>query len=1001
MRMLNKKKGKRLSIILAISLLVGMVPMSMVSKASTDSDMKLLASTGDTIPWTTYVTSPLESSTLAFDEATPITKLRLQITKLSSWKKYKIFEVEILNNEGTNIASQATVEIFGSMTSKDIADWEEGELLVDGVKYKENGTTASDYSYLERTGSSTRTPTDEYIEFTFSEKVTVSQITLFCSWCNNGSNGGDAPFAWEIYGNPSKDVPSDLTWVGERVGIEWPSDDETAETQSVVFDNPISLDKLRVYIDEINQYKSYSILELEIYDEEGNNIAPDATITDSSSTSAANIAELTNGATNGNWGKYERSGLASSTPLNEYIDFAFGETVKVKEVRMYCWYGNSALKAFSVYASLVEPTLAFLNDEYQVNEEEKIVHQVPAGTTALEFMNQIDSVKLLENDIKLTTQDGTLITDDKSTLNLQTGTKVVVYDTAGDILSYDIAVFGDVDCDGEATIADTVLTKQYEDEKATLTLLQQYAAGRSGTQLVAESGALTWYLHSGTESEKAQITFDTVPRDITKLRVYINDAGKYKNYSISEIKLYDENGTNVAHKNYASVSVNTHMQTEKLSYVNDGYENYWSTYSSYTYDLGGLSDDYIEFTWTSPVTVCSYEMICFYGNTNAPRNLDIRCDFGDLSISRNYVNSQALKNYVVQMGTLYSEEYFNSVAETVASHETATSLSLGFITDTHIDNQATYGYPSLSHLLNATKLANMAELDGLIHGGDLIDGGYVKNRSMSYISRGVSTLVSTSKVPIFMTQGNHDDNSMYLMKNNTADQHIKAEDWYWAVTRNLEQYGIVQNPDDPYGNYYYQDFEDSKIRVIFVNTNDLPYVLNEDGTVKYLATNGDFAIGNKQLNWIADTALNFTDKGGDAGNWAVLVMSHVYLYNPKNVTNQPCKNSWILTEMLEAFKNGTAYTSEASTGDFAQSVTVDFTSQGAMEVIACIAGHNHLDLNAEVNGIQYITTAASLANQRPYGTIEEDAFDIFTIDRETKKIYATRFGAGEDREFAY
>ena len=50
-----------------------------------------------------------------------------------------------------------------------------------------------------------------------------------------------------------------------------------------------------------------------------------------------------------------------------------------------------------------------------------------------------------------------------------------------------------------------------------------------------------------------------------------------------------------------------------------------------------------------------------------------------------------------------------------------------------------------------------------------------------------------------------------------------------------------------------------------------------------------------------------------------------------------------------------------------------------------------------------ITTASSLPgiSGRELKTATEDAWDIITIDRENRKIYCTRFGAGADREIAY
>mgnify|MGYP003290481395 CR=1 FL=1 len=409
-----------------------------------------------------------------------------------------------------------------------------------------------------------------------------------------------------------------------------------------------------------------------------------------------------------------------------------------------------------------------------------------------------------------------------------------------------------------------------------------------------------------------------------------------------------------------------------------------------------MENEYFDFTWSEPVTVCSMELINKWAKSTAPKDFDILYEFSsaEQETSEILVNHAVLESYQSEE-QLYSDEYVQTVANKLNTHS---GLTFTFVTDTHIDAIANYGNPSLNHLSNVTRISNLLPVDAIVHGGDLIDGLYHKYRSLNYITDAVATLVKESNVPVLMTQGNHDDNSPYLQQvQNTVEQYTTADEWYWTVTRNLEQYGIVQNPNDLNGNYFYVDFANEKVRMLVVNTNDLPYVLNEDGTLKYLSSSGDFAISNEQLNWIASEALDFSEKEG----WELVVVSHVPLHWVDGTEDQRCRNSEILTDMLEAFESGSKFAPSSWDGDFAQSVSVDFTAQGAQDVIACIAGHNHKDLSDEINGILYITTTSSLANKRTFGTTEEDAFDIFTIDTENRKIYTTRFGAGEDREFTY
>ena len=89
-----------------------------------------------------------------------------------------------------------------------------------------------------------------------------------------------------------------------------------------------------------------------------------------------------------------------------------------------------------------------------------------------------------------------------------------------------------------------------------------------------------------------------------------------------------------------------------------------------------------------------------------------------------------------------------------------------------------------------------------------------------------------------------------------------------------------------------------------------------------------------------------------------------------------------------------------------------FTDNKSNEVICCINGHTHKDAHGITdNGILLISSQnagiqdGEDENGNPVsktkGTETETAIDIFTIDRKIKKVFATRYGAGKDREFNY
>ena len=92
----------------------------------------------------------------------------------------------------------------------------------------------------------------------------------------------------------------------------------------------------------------------------------------------------------------------------------------------------------------------------------------------------------------------------------------------------------------------------------------------------------------------------------------------------------------------------------------------------------------------------------------------------------------------------------------------------------------------------------------------------------------------------------------------------------------------------------------------------------------------------------------------------------------------------------------------------AVSVDCDF-SNAKGELIGYFAGHSHNDSYAITNDIPVITTRcdggeendSTLRAERVTGTITEQSFDVFTVNKKTRTIHATKIGAGIDRTITY
>ena len=327
----------------------------------------------------------------------------------------------------------------------------------------------------------------------------------------------------------------------------------------------------------------------------------------------------------------------------------------------------------------------------------------------------------------------------------------------------------------------------------------------------------------------------------------------------------------------------------------------------------------------------------------------------------------------------------NDVASRVLVLQTENTMSFGFITDTHISNDI------MHHCATIAEFTKYAPLDFIAHGGDFIDGFIAKANELSLVTKAMN-LYNEAKTPFVFCNGNHDDNNFHARNNgNLLNLYITGMELYNRTTRFSEKDLVIGSKE---GQYYYKDDENSKIRTIFVNTNDIPRIDNGDGTAKFNSNDHD-AYSNEQLNWIANTALNFADKDNPS-DWGVIIIGHI-----AGITT--VTNTDVLFNILNAFKGGTSYVASGTTmfGDW--DIDVDFTSQGLGDFICFVKGDSHFDDIRTVEGFKVITTAKAkqVGSTVSVDTDIETAWDVYTINRQSRTINMTRFGAGEDRVTTY
>lgn len=330
----------------------------------------------------------------------------------------------------------------------------------------------------------------------------------------------------------------------------------------------------------------------------------------------------------------------------------------------------------------------------------------------------------------------------------------------------------------------------------------------------------------------------------------------------------------------------------------------------------------------------------------------------------------------------------------------ASNLNVGFITDDH-HQLSGYSPHSLNHYVYMAAASRRARLDAVVAGGDNINGWFGKQEKLVETRQATSVLANRSAAgtDVYYVFGNH-DSGIGQNGNNTpetclSDTEIKA---YYRTADKV--YGETRDGDSLYG---YKDYSDKKVRLIWLNSFDLPYTLNSDGTYKYnFLTQSGYQ--NQQLTWLANQALMLPDN-----TWQVMIFTHCPLPGTFEVAaGQPQLsqyNSDVLVGIINAFQSGTKYSQADASRALPINVTCDYTSQGKAVVIGLFSGHIHRDGQITYDGINCVETACSLCHAGDIGrikdTITEDCWDIFSVDTGNRKIHAYRFGYGTDRDLTY
>lgn len=337
-------------------------------------------------------------------------------------------------------------------------------------------------------------------------------------------------------------------------------------------------------------------------------------------------------------------------------------------------------------------------------------------------------------------------------------------------------------------------------------------------------------------------------------------------------------------------------------------------------------------------------------------------------------------------------------------------FNLVFGTDHHYDIATTYNpfggdstanigdmwESGLRKVLNMTSLTNA---DAIVFGGDNIDEPAVddvkleKRMMLKELGDFLDVASTSAENPVFLLKGNHDPNYDHSASDLTLANVITDKELTLAYQKNVAGYGESRSNGS---NYFYKDFPDKKVRLIGLNSYDLPETVTSDGKLVYdqFTTSG---FQQNQISWLATDALNVPD-----GYTVIIAMHHpvdgIFYSDPKVINHD------VVKQILTDFESGAgAKTLTGSTAGVPVSVTYNFPSAG--KIAAVLSGHRHMDSNVTVAGVNYVETRCSLtvgdnmikkSRWGYFGTPLEDAFDIVTINTDNRTINFKRCGAGSE-----
>ena len=307
---------------------------------------------------------------------------------------------------------------------------------------------------------------------------------------------------------------------------------------------------------------------------------------------------------------------------------------------------------------------------------------------------------------------------------------------------------------------------------------------------------------------------------------------------------------------------------------------------------------------------------------------------------------------------------------------------------------------------------NKELIDALLVTGDFCNG--LQGRLVWWTTSemdGALPILNKSLVPLYTLVGNHDDNINLTTGRPAVQTGINPKNAELYRIDKLEQHQLLIGPflskftpeeANPDVCYYKIDYEEYKIRMIFLDATDCPMIF-EDGYLKYIP--GLF-FDQVQLEWFYHALMATPD------DYGVIVVCHgPFISGYERATY--AQGADMIPSVIKAFKEASVYDHQwtySQDSSISTSFNFDFSSRGKGDFICYLSGHIHYRrVGASYYKDQIVITAPALYEtqlseisrkgsslDRSKDTTTINSFNLMTVDRANRKLYLTSFGAYED-----